>query len=102
MLNEQTVEKLMGMHLKSMARIFREQVSDPTYVGLSFENSFGMIVDKQWSDRKSNNISRLIKRATLKMPSASIEDIEHYPNSKLDKDLIILLTISKYIKMSIM
>lgn len=98
MLNEQTIEKLMDMRLKSMAKTFREQLSDPSYAGLSFEDRFGMIVDKQWTDRKSNNIARLMKKATLKMPSASIEDIEYYPDRKLDKELIIQLAIGKYIK----
>jgi DNA replication protein DnaC len=32
------------------------------------------------------------------MPSASIEDIEYYPDRKLDKELIIQLAIGKYIK----
>lgn len=98
MLNEQTIEKLMDMRLKSMAKIFREQLSDSSYAGLSFEDRFGMIVDKQLADRKSNNIARLMKKATLKMPSASIEDIEYYPDRKLDKELIIQLAIGKYIK----
>jgi DNA replication protein DnaC len=98
MLNEQTIEKLMDMHLKSMAKTFREQLSDPAYAGLCFEDRFGMIVDKQWTDRKSNNIARLMKKATLKMSSASIEDIEYYPDRKLDKELIIQLAVSKYIK----
>lgn len=52
-----------------------------------------MIVDKQWTDKKNNNIARLMKKATLKKPSASIEDIEYYPDRKLDKDLIILYNL---------
>lgn len=98
MLNEQTIEKLMDMHLKSMAKTFREQLVDAAYAGLSFEDRFGMIVDKQWTDRKSNNIARLMKKATLKMPSASIEDIEYYPDRKLNKELIIQLAVGKYIE----
>lgn len=98
MLNEQTIEKLMDTHHKSMAETFREQLPDPAYVGLSFEDRFGMIVDKQWTDRKSNNIAWLMKKATLKMPSASIEDIEYYPDRKLNKELIIQLAVGKYIK----
>lgn len=54
MLNEQTIEKLHDMHLKSMVQGFREQLNDPIYLQMSFEDRFGMIVDKQWSDRKSS------------------------------------------------
>jgi hypothetical protein len=46
MLNEQTIEKLMDTHHKSMAETFREQLPDPAYVGLSFEDRFGMLVDQ--------------------------------------------------------
>lgn len=98
MLKEQTIEKLMEMRLKSMARTFREQLSDPSYSHLSFEDRFGMIVDKQWTDRKSNHIGRLMKKATLKFSGASIEDIEYYPDRKLNKELIIQLTTGKYIE----
>lgn len=97
MLNEQTIEKLMEMRLKSMAQTFREQLSDPSYSEFSFEDRFGMIVDKQWTDRKSNNIERLMKKATLKLPSANIENIEYYPDRKLDKELIIQLATGRYI-----
>lgn len=98
MLNEQTIEKLIEMRLKSMARTFREQLSDPSFSALSFEDRFGMIVDKQWTERKSNNIARLMKKANFKLPSASIEDIEYYPDRKLDKELIIQLSVGKYIR----
>lgn len=98
MLNEQTIEKLIDMHLKSMAQTFREQLSDHSYASLSFEDRFGMIVDKQWTDRKSNNIARLMKKATFKMPSASVEDIEYYPDRKLNKEQILQLAIGKYIR----
>lgn len=98
MLKEQTIEKLIEMRLKSMARTFREQLSDPSYSELSFEDRFGMIVDKQWADRKSSHIGRLMKKAAFKLPSACIEDIEYYPDRKLNKDLIIQLATGKYIK----
>lgn len=98
MLKEQTIEKLIEMRLKSMARTFREQLSDPSYFELSFEDRFGMIVDKQWADRKSNHIGRLTKKAAFKFPSACIEDIEYYPDRKLNKELIIQLATGKYIK----
>jgi DNA replication protein DnaC len=98
MLNEQTIEKLMEMRLRSMAWSYREQLGDPSYSGLSFEDRFGMIVDRQWTDRKSNHIARLIKKATLKFPGASIEDIEYYPDRKLNKEHIIQLATGKYIK----
>lgn len=76
MLNEQTIDKLLEVRLKSMVGALREQQNDPTYSQISFDDRFGMIVDKQWADRKSNHIGR--KKANFKLSSASIEDIEYY------------------------
>lgn len=98
MLNEQTIEKLLEMRLKSMAWGFREQLSDAAMAGMSFEDRFGMLVDRQWSDRKNNHINSLLKRATFKFRDASIEDIAYHPDRKLDKELILRLATCKYIK----
>lgn len=98
MLNEATIGKLMELRLGSMAKAFREQASDVAANGLSFEERFSLIVDRQWADRKSNHISRLVKAATLKFPYASVENIRYDADRKLDKDLLTQLALGKYIK----
>jgi len=98
MLNEQTIEKLGELRLKPMARAFREQLGDPSMAALSFEDRFGLIVDRQWSERKNSNIQRLTKSATLKLPNASVENIDYYPDRKLKKDEILMLASGKYIE----
>jgi DNA replication protein len=97
MLNEQTINKLEEMHLGAMARAFREIHGNPTYADVPFEDRFGMLVDAQWSSRKSNQIARLFQKATLKFSGASIEDIEYHPDRKLDKSLILKLATCSYI-----
>jgi len=97
MLNEQTIEKLGELKLKAMANAFREQISDPAMNGLSFEDRFGMIVDRQWSDRRSAYVSRLIKAATFKFSNACVENIEYHSDRKLNKDDILQLAAGKYI-----
>jgi DNA replication protein DnaC len=98
MLNEQTIEKLMVLRLRSMARAFREQLSNISVSDMSFEDRFGMIVDRQWSDRMNSRIDNLIKKAWFKFPQACIEDIDYAPDRKLDKDLILQLAQGKYIR----
>ena len=98
MLNEQTIDKLMELRLHSMAKAFREQKQDAAVSGLSFEERFGLIVDRQWSDRKNGHTSRLIKNATFKFPYASVENIRYDADRNLDKDLISQLASGKYIK----
>jgi hypothetical protein len=91
MLHEQTIEKLMVLRLRSMARAFREQLSNTSILDMSFEDRFGMIVDCQWSDRMNCRIEHLIKQASFKFPQACTQDIDYTPDRKLDKDLILRL-----------
>jgi DNA replication protein DnaC len=98
MLNEQTMEKLGDLRLKPMAQAFREQLSDPAMQGLSFEDRFGLLVDRQWSARKNGHIQRFTKMATFKLPTASVENIDYYPDRKLKKDEILMFATGKYIE----
>jgi len=98
MLNEQTIDKLGELRLKSMARAFRDQLGDPAMKDLSFEDRFGLIVDRQWTDRRNAHIARLTKAAAFKLPGASIEDIQYYPDRKLKKDEILMFATGKYIE----
>lgn len=99
MLNEQTINQLTEMRLRSMAKAFREQMQDSSAVnGLSFEERFGLIVDRQWSDRKNNHIARLTRSATFKFPYACVENIRYDADRMLDKNLISQLASGQYIK----
>ena len=98
MLNEQTIDKLIELQLRPMARAFREQLEDPAMKSLSFEDRFGLLVDRQWSDRKSAHIARLIKAATFKFPGACVENIEYHADRNLNRELILQLAAGKYIK----
>ena len=97
MLNEQTIGKLNDMRLYAMARAFREQIEDAAASELSFDDRFGLIIDRQWSDRKNAHITRLIKTATFKFSRACVENIEYHPDRKLNKDLILQLAMGNYI-----
>lgn len=70
MLTNTTITKLNEMRLSAMAESLREQMQSPAYASLSFEERFGLVVDAEWTRRKSNQLSRLIKKATLRYPSA--------------------------------
>ena len=98
MLHEQTIDKLKELRLNSMAQAFREQMGDPAMKGISFEDRFGFIVDRQWSDRKNAVIARLTKTATFKFSGASVEDIKYHADRKLNKEQISLLASCEYIR----
>lgn len=53
MLTNETISKLQDMRLGVMARQFKEQLDDPQFASMSFEDRFSILVDVEWSTRKS-------------------------------------------------
>ena len=70
MLNNATIDKLLSMRFSAMADAFRIQQDDPSMKELDFDERFGLLVDAEYSRRKSNrlkerqweNLSRLCIR----------------------------------------
>ena len=75
MRNEETLRKLIEMHLSGMVELYQEQTRNSDYKDMSFEQRFNLIVDYEYSRRQSNKLKRLIKQATFNDPTACIEDI---------------------------
>lgn len=65
MTNQSTIDKLIEMHLSSMADAFRIQMNDSTMKEVPFEDRFGMLVDVEYTNRKNNRLKRLIRQAEL-------------------------------------
>lgn len=97
MLTENTITKLQQMRLSAMANAFREQQLDPNIAALSFEDRFGLLVDQEWTTRKSNHLRKLIKSAGLAEPGACVEDIEYHSDRNLDKAQIARFATCTYI-----
>ena len=53
MLNNTTIDKLIEMHLTPMADAFRIQMNDASMKEISFEDRFGMLVDIEYTSRKT-------------------------------------------------
>lgn len=98
MTNENTITKLHEMRLGAMAEQFNEQLRNPKYNELSFEDRFSLLVDIEWSRRKNNKLDRLIKKANFRYNQACVEDIEYHPDRKLDKTQILRLASGNYIE----
>ena len=97
MLTENTATKLREMHLGVMASAFKEQLTDSQFQNMSFEDRFGLTVDKEWCARKSNHLKKLIKQAGFSESCACVEDIEYHPDRNLDKNLIARLSSCNYV-----
>ena len=97
MTNQSTIDKLIEMRLTTMADAFRNQLEDPKFKEVPFEDQFGMLVDVEYSSRKNNRLKRLIKHAGFDQPEANIMDINYTSGRKLNKELIHRLATCEYI-----
>jgi DNA replication protein DnaC len=98
MLSNPTATKLQEMKLGAMAHAFREQCQNADMIALPFEERFGLLVDTEWTSRKSSRLTRLIRRADFAFTEACVEDIEYHPDRKLDKAQIMRLATCGYIQ----
>jgi DNA replication protein DnaC len=98
MVNETTITKLNELRLPSMADSYRNQLDDPSFKALSFEERFGLMVDTEWARRKNNKLARLIRRSELYFSDACIEDIEYHADRKLDRAQITRLSTCNYVQ----
>ena len=83
MIRQATIDKLHDLRLSPMADAFEQQCKDDAYNGLSFEDRFGMLVDRQWENMKNNKLAKLRKQAGFRYPDACMEGIEYYPDRKM-------------------
>ena len=97
MTNQSTIDKLIEMRLTTMADALRNQLADPKFREVPFEDRFGMLVDIEYSNRKNNRLKRLIHNAGFDQPEANIIDINYTSGRKLNKDLINRLATCEYI-----
>jgi DNA replication protein DnaC len=97
MLNQQTLDKLYIMKLLGMADGFKEQLQQPSFQDLSFDQRFGMLVDGQWTWKENKRLKRLLKEAKLKL-QASIEDIDYKTSRGIEKSVLINLASCNWIR----
>ncbi|MUV37157.1 Insertion sequence IS408 putative ATP-binding protein [Lentibacillus sp. JNUCC-1] len=98
MTNESTLSKLNDMRMAAMAESYQEQLRNPDYQSMTFEDRFALLVDLEWSRRQNNKLERLIKGAQFRNNQAAIEDIEYHADRKLDKEQILRLASGQYIE----
>jgi len=95
---ESTKNELVEMHLSAMKLAFEQQLEDRAMQELSFEDRFGMLVDIEYANRKSNTLKRMVKNADFSEADACIADINYTSGRKLNKELILRLATGEYIR----
>ena len=98
MMTHHTLTQLKTMKLDGMARALEEQLALTAAGELSFEERFGMLVDREAAWRDSRRLDRLLKLAKLKHPSACLEDVDYRPGRGLDKRLVATLGACDWVR----
>jgi DNA replication protein DnaC len=97
MLNEPTLDKLHAMRLGTMAETWLQQQQDPEMAQLSFEERLGMLVDAEYVARENRKLTRRLRDAKLRIPSACVEDIQYVARRNLDKRLMRQLATCRWL-----
>lgn len=98
MFSNETIHKLREIHMGVMAEQLSAQLEDPQFRNVPFEDRLAMLVDAEWSARKSNRLTGLIKKASYADTQASVENIEYIAERHLDREQILRLASCSYIQ----
>lgn len=88
MINDETRRKLEEMGLEDMLHALEIQSTQQSYLSLSFEERFQMLVDYTYQEKYTNKVKRLIKLAKFRFPQATIDDI-YYTERNLDRNKVL-------------
>lgn len=88
MLNEPTLEKLRGLRLTAMAATWLSHREDPSITEVDFDTRFGLLVDAEVTSRDNKRLERALREAKLRLPNASLEDIDFAPTRELDRAVV--------------
>jgi len=91
MLNQPTLDKLCAMRLRGMAEALQQQLQEPDIHQLSFEERFGLLIDRQWDWRQNRALERRLRNGRLQ-GTACVEDIDYRTPRGLDRAVVRSLT----------
>lgn len=95
---EVTIERLISMKLHGMAGAVQEQIKNPAYKELSFEERLSMLVDREMDSRQDRKLRMLLTRARFRYPGACVENIDFRAKRGITKDVLLQLSQNGWIK----
>jgi hypothetical protein len=75
MLTHPTLDKLQTLPLTGMEQALVEQLQIPDIAALTFEERFGLLVDRECTERENRRLPTRLRQAKLRQ-TACIEDID--------------------------
>jgi DNA replication protein DnaC len=96
MLTQPLLDNLSRLRLTAFRAALEEQLHNPQYVDLPFEDRLGLLVDVECTHRDNNRLKRRLKTAKLPLP-ATIEDLDMSASRGLDRGLVLHLAQGEWI-----
>lgn len=97
MFTHPTLEKLNTLRLHGMRKALVEQIEQSDINSLSFDERFGLLVDREVLEKENRRLQTRLRKAKLKQ-AAAMEDVDYrYPRG-LDKSLMLHLSSPQWIK----
>lgn len=96
MLIQPLLDKLLQLRLPAFRDGLQEQLNNPKYAELTFEERLALLVDQECSNRHQRRIQRRVKQAGFPQP-ACIEDLDLSASRSLDRRFILELAQGTWI-----
>jgi DNA replication protein DnaC len=96
MLNQPIMDKLSVLKLSGMQDGLREQMENQQYKKLSFEERFGLLLDREWDLRQTRKLQRRMRIARFR-EQAVMEDLEILAKRGLERKQVLYLAEGKWI-----
>ena len=90
MISQTLMDKLLQLRLPAFRDGLREQISNPQYAELSFEDRLLLLVDLECNRRLDSRTKRRLKLAEFPM-RATVEDLDFSPERGLERHLVLEL-----------
>jgi DNA replication protein DnaC len=97
MLTHPTLDKLQALRLHGMAKALSEQLPLPEISALSFEERFGLLVDRELTEREARRLTTRLRQAKLRQ-TACCEDLDYRQPRGLDKALVTSLATCQWVR----
>ena len=97
MLRQPLLDKLASLKLRGLLLGLQEQMENPEYGKLSFEERLGLLTDREWNLRQDRSIQRRLQVARLR-EEAVMEDLEISSARGLERSLVLYLAGEEWIR----
>jgi len=94
----QNYDKLLQLKMDKMAEVYLKQLNTIKYAELPFDERFAILIDAELENNKNKATEMLRRKATIRIPSANVNDIDFFPDRQINKVLTLQLNECEFLK----